>query len=656
MKKIFTLSGIALLSLAVHAQTSHTDNFDGYTAGQALGPQSTSWTTWSGAEGGTEDVLVVNNDANSAPNSLYFSSTSATGGPSDVVAYFGGQHNTGTFTYQQDMKLDANKGAYFNFQANTTIGQLWALEVYVNQSGAFQMSNTNGVLLTGNFPTGSWFTLTFDINLNQNIWDVKVNSSSVGSFQNSINQIASIDIFPVNAAQPIGGNNNAGFWVDNVSWLHTPYVLPAVNGAITASGIINPATRAPGVITGIVGQQRHLAATIRNLGVAAITSFDISVLYNSGTQNQTVTSVNIASLATYTFVFAAPTTLAMGNMPVTFTISNVNGAGADGDPADNSSVANANITVVPAPGKMVVGEEGTGTWCQWCPRGAIYMDYMAESYEGYWAGVAVHNGDPMVHTAYDLGVGSLIAGYPSGLVDRGPEADPSTFEGEFLTRVSVPPHASIVNGAEYSVSGDSLHVSLTYIFAIAGSNQYRVACVLTEDSVTGTSGYNQSNAYANNAAGPMGGFESLPSSVPASQMNYNHVARGISPSFAGYAGFPASVPVGSVHRFTFSFAIPAGWDTSEFHIVGMLIAPNGEIDNASNTTGAEAITNGFVTGIHIFGGETPAQPDAMNVYPNPSTGMAFASVDLATSQEVIMTIRDVTGKVVAQRNYGELIG
>ena len=46
-----------------------------------------------------------------------------------------------------------------------------------------------------------------------------------------------------------------------------------------------------------------------------------------------------------------------------------------------------------APGKIVVGEEGTGTWCGWCPRGSVAMNWMDEKYYGYWQGIAVHNND-----------------------------------------------------------------------------------------------------------------------------------------------------------------------------------------------------------------------------------------------------------------------
>ena len=93
-------------------------------------------------------------------------------------------------------------------------------------------------------------------------------------------------------------------------------------------------------------------------------------------------------------------TLIAGSNPLTFTISNVNGAGADGDANDNVGTININ-PIVPAAGKMVVSEEGTGTWCGWCVRGAVYMDLMAAKYSNYWAGIAVHNGDPMVVATYD---------------------------------------------------------------------------------------------------------------------------------------------------------------------------------------------------------------------------------------------------------------
>lgn len=574
-----------------------------------------------------------------------------------MVLNFGGAHNTGTFVYEQDMMIESGKGGYFNFQANTTIGQVWALEVYMSQTGAFQMSNTSGVFLTGTFPTNTWFNLKFDINLNQNIWNVLVNNVSVGTFGNTVNQIASIDIFPVNAATPLGGNNQAGFWIDDVAYTYTPYTLPTVNAGVTAIGCLNPATRTPGNITGIVGQTRPISTTIRNLGTNAITSFDVALSFNASIQTQSVSSVNIPSLGTAVVTFNVPVTMIAGVNTAIVTVSNVNGAGPDGDINDDMNTATGTITTVPAPGKVVVGEEGTGTWCQWCPRGAVFMDYMAENYEGFWAGVAVHNGDPMVNSVYDAGVGALISGYPSALVDRGPDIDPSAVETDFLARVVVAPSASIVNGAQWNATHDTLHVSVTYTFLQPITAQYKALAILTEDSVTGTSGYNQSNAYAGGGNGAMGGFESLPSSVPAAQMNYNHVARGIAPNFNGAAAFYGATSAGQVLTVNFDFPVSAGWDTTQFHIIGVLVTPTGTFDNAGVCTAGEALSNGYVAATAAVNvAEVPSQPDDLKVYPNPSTGLSFVELNLATAQEVTMTIRDITGKVVATRNYGTMSG
>src|SRR4051812_28481809 len=130
MKKLYTLVGAALFSSALLAQASFSDDFEGYSAGNYIGAVSPNWTTWDGITGGTEDTQVNNtmNNTASGSKSVYYSSSLAAGGPQDCVLPFGGQYNTGTFTYQMDMFVESNKGAYFNFQGNTTLGQSFAME------------------------------------------------------------------------------------------------------------------------------------------------------------------------------------------------------------------------------------------------------------------------------------------------------------------------------------------------------------------------------------------------------------------------------------------------------------------------------------------------------------------------------------------------
>jgi hypothetical protein len=281
-------------------------------------------------------------------------------------------------------------------------------------------------------------------------------------------------------------------------------------------------------------------------------------------------------------------------------------------------------------------------------------------YNEFWAGIAVHNGDPMTVTDNDAAFGGLIAGYPSALVDRGSDVDPSGMSPEFFNRLQIPPVAVLTNGATWNATTRELNVSVTADFALAANNNYKLACVLTEDGVTGTgSGYNQSNAYAGGGNGAMGGFESLGNPVPAAQMVYDHVARAIAPSFAGYANsFPASVAPGDQHTINFSFVLPATWDENSIHIIGMIIAPDGRIDNAGKATITEAVTTGFQSGSNagLYDGLSNQLDEMVKIYPNPATSQATISLNLVNESSIQVSVLDAAGKIISAKNYGKMAG
>jgi hypothetical protein len=262
----------------------------------------------------------------------------------------------------------------------------------------------------------------------------------------------------------------------------------------------------------------------------------------------------------------------------------------------------------------------------------------------------------MVVTDYDAAIGALIAGYPSALVDRGPDMDPSQMEAEFLNRVTTAPTAFITNGATWDSGTRTLNVSVSALFQVPADNNYKLAIVLTEDGVTGTtSGYNQANYYANNAAGPMGGYESLPNPVAAANMVYDHVARAIAPSFAGTnAAFPASVLAGMTHTLNATFVLPTTWDENEIHIIGMLIDPNGNIDNAGKATISEAVANGWVNSISES--NVVNLDEAVTIYPNPANDVAIVSLNLNGSNDVAIRVMDISGKELTAKAYGKLSG
>src|SRR5699024_9086047 len=109
---------------------------------------------------------------------------------------------------------------------------------------------------------------------------------------------------------------------------------------------------------------------------------------------------------------------AVGEHNITVSVSNINGQGADADSSNDMGdaltyVVSQDVT------KMVVFEEGTGTWCGYCPRGIVAMEYMYDNSNQFpnFIGIAVHNQDPMMVAEYDNGAN--FPGFPNSNVDRG---------------------------------------------------------------------------------------------------------------------------------------------------------------------------------------------------------------------------------------------
>jgi len=596
------------------------DDFEGYNVGDYVGPTSTEWTTWSGTEGGAEDVQVTDAQASSGANSIYFSSTVSGGGPQDVILDFGQQYTSGVFTFETDVFIDAGKNAYFNFQATPIPGTTWALNCNM-ANGAISIDDGNTPdLAVGSYQDATWFTLTIEANLSTGRWQAFANGQCFGVWANSVNQIASADLFPV---------QGSSYYLDNVSFDHQTYTAPALNAAVAGFEL-------GGKISGLTVYPK---VTVANAGTTAITSFDVSIDMYGSVITENITGVNLTAGQTMEVVFTNSININSTNASGTATVSNVNGT-TDGDATDDDACLLLN-PVIPAPGKVVVGEEATGTWCPWCVRGTVFMDRF-EEFDPFWIGIAVHNGDPMVNSTYDTGIGGLIAGYPSALVDRGPDVDPSAMSTDFYAKLVTPPTAFIANASTWDATTRQLSVTVTADFQMAANNNYKLACVLTEDGVTGTtSDYAQANAYAGGGNGVMGGYELLPSPVPASQMVYDHVAREILPSFTGDANsFPATVNAGEQHSVTFDFTLPADWNETKINIIGLMFAPDGTIDNAAKSK------IGSDTGLDELSAAT------FRMYPNPSNDVTFVETSATANADVSIRLMDMAGKVVSSKEYG----
>lgn len=233
--------------------------------------------------------------------------------------------------------------------------------------------------------------------------------------------------------------------------------------------------------------------------------------------------------------------------------------------------------------KNVLVEELTGTWCQWCPRGIYYMDSLISTNPNA-IGIAIHVSDPMENDEYADGCGLNSA--PSANIDRGAqEASPDLWFALVDDALTSIPKADVEIFTDFEPTTRLLSARVKATFFSPASGDYRLAAVITEDGITGPSPqYNQTNQYSSGNYGPMGGFELLPQSIPANMIAYNHVGRKLLGGYNGQEGsVPASVSAGDTASYIFTFTLPAEWDENYIRIVGLLIAPDGTIDNAAKS-------------------------------------------------------------------------
>ncbi|WP_179317333.1 T9SS type A sorting domain-containing protein [Winogradskyella undariae] len=398
---------------------------------------------------------------------------------------------------------------------------------------------------------------------------------------------------------------------------------------------------------GLVSTDYPLEIEVNNVGGNTITTLDIEWTDGTYTNSATINTFITGGAST---TITHPDVINYSSVvekEITVTITGVNG-GADSYPLNNSNSKDFN-TMTQSGNKAIFIEEATGTWCGWCPRGAVGMDYITQTYPNTVVGVAVHNEDPMTVTEYDNAIGLYIAGYPSSLVDRKLiDVDPAqaSLVEAYNTQITevVPVDLSseaILTGSEYTITANA------NFYTNLSAADYRLAVIITEDDVTGiTSGYNQTNYYSGGSNGAMGGYESLAGSVPAALMEYNHVGRALLGGFDGQANsVPTTITAGELVSYDFTYTVPATSTVENMHIVVVLIdSTDDSIVNAQQSTFAQALSVQEVSGI-----------DSIKIYPNPATdklNIAFQS----GNGDYNVTVTDMLGRTVINNNYEGLFG
>jgi hypothetical protein len=396
----------------------------------------------------------------------------------------------------------------------------------------------------------------------------------------------------------------------------------------------------------LVNNNNNLVLTVKNDGYTTINN--LTVNWNDGTDHSDVITTSIASGATATVTHPIPVSYAtVVEKSIDVTITNVNG-NADVNPDNNVNSDILFNTVSQQLVKKVLIEEGTGTWCGWCPRGAVSMDYMKATYPDNFIGVAVHNGDPMTVAEYDNGAN--FSGFPGCNVDRvmlDQSVSQTALVNYFNARKNLVVPASVAIQMTSANAGD-LTFEVTSIFkTVYAAADLRLGVIIIEDDVTGTaSGYNQTNYYANNAAGVMGGFEALANPVPAADMHYNHVGRALLGGYSGLAGsVSASITDGMVETEQFTYTVPSTSNIANMYAVAVLVdQTNGEVLNADKIWLSKAGLNNLNLNNYF------------SVYPNPATDILTVDFEATNNDDYAVSILDLQGRVVSSQNLSALNG
>ncbi len=341
-----------------------------------------------------------------------------------------------------------------------------------------------------------------------------------------------------------------------------------------------------------------VTAVVKNMTTTVAKSYDVA--FRLGEASEQVVAIKdraIEANGLDTFSIEIPAIKEVGVVPLHLSLKSVNGT-------ENKITYNTRKEVEMEckryvfPRKVVV-EEGTGTWCQFCVRGIVGMREMKKRYPDSFIGIVVHSGDPMAASSYGaLESRFFKSGLPNCVFNRDPQLrmDPNldNLERTYkqISRIS---DIGVKASAGFaSVNENTIKITTSTTFGFTSDAvAYRFAFVLLEDSVHSTlNGYGQANAYSPDSGSPyagvsMGGFENLPPYIPAEDMYYEHVARGIYKSFEGTLN---SVPyqVTEGETYTYSYEIDATsyrrakvLDKTRLAVVALLIDTNtGQIVNA----------------------------------------------------------------------------
>ena len=338
-----------------------------------------------------------------------------------------------------------------------------------------------------------------------------------------------------------------------------------------------------------------ITTTFANQGVKPITNVNCIVTVNGKEMENAKVTMSPSTVESGTFgqlkISGLSCNAEISDAEINVAIPLVNGVENESDIASSSAYTACFTEGVAR--KMVV-EEWTGTWCGWCVRGIVAMEYMKEKYgDENFIGIAVHSGDRMETNTYSDFLNKFaVIGFPGSAINRSETTDPNTADLERIYKeiAKTQSYAEVTDlTANYVEVGDQLAVNAQVNFLVPVENgDYSLAFVITEDHV---GPYQQYNYYAGGAYGPMDGWEKY---GMQQYWYFNEVARSITKCNGIEGSIPANVEANTPVTYNTNLSLKGVVELQNSHLVALLLnGKTGEIINAEQislyTTGLEDV-------------------------------------------------------------------
>ncbi len=569
-KHVFLFSLFIMGAISSWSQTIiFQDDFESYTTGSKLVQSTTltEWQTWSGGSGNSEDPAISDTYASQGTQSVKIIPNN------DLVLHLGDK-TTGRYRINFKILISSTKIGYFNLLNNFAgSSSVWAFQAYFKANGAGSVDAGAADAATFSYSYNTWHDVNIIVDVDDDFATFYFNGTEIVSWVFSKGTFGAGTLAKLDAVN-FYGETGAEFFLDEV----VVYEQPAITGPVNLQAVVN-------------GNDIDLSWDAPS-GPAPDSYVIVS--------NNTVLATGITT-TTYTHLAPYPNTY-------TYVVkAHYNSLGYSQQSNDASAAIAGGVQR-----NYVLIEEGTGTWCPFCPGAAIGLEQLHS--EGHdIAVIAYHEGDPY-ETSESLNRLSYynITSYPSVVFDGG-----NLISGGHATNSMYPSYRPVYDEKILVPSLFSMSVDVEQ----TGDTTYAATIIVERHSEYYTGPFKLYGVVTE-------------SSIMVNWQNQNHldfVFRKIFPSTSGLSvDFLGSTPLNA----TIYFEISSSWVKNNCEFIVFL-----QYDNNKSVLQADKVDMSTVIGV-----EEHFMPNIV-VRPNPASD--FVSVYADGLNKV--SVMNMTGQTLMQQ-------